>query len=73
MSAQNLFKFNLIPHFEMPLLFAGEANIGLIYSSEKSVGKTTALEILAYGQSCSRKSHPLLISLGNQCTSGTSL
>ena len=51
----------------------GEANIGLIYSSARSVGKTSALEMLAYGQGCSKKSHPLLISLGDQCMSGTSL
>lgn len=38
MSAQNLFKFNLIPHFEMPLLFAGEANIGLtVFTALKKV------------------------------------
>jgi len=51
----------------------GEANIGLIYSTSRSVGKTTALEVLAYGQGCQRKDHPLLVSLGDQCISGTSL
>jgi len=48
------------------------ANIGLIYSEEQSIGKTTALKILAFGQGVTKIVHPLLISLGDQCQSGTS-
>ena len=44
----------------------------MIYSSARNVGKTSVLEVLAYGQSCTKKIRPLLISVGNQCMSGTS-
>ncbi|XP_022810479.1 uncharacterized protein LOC111347488 isoform X2 [Stylophora pistillata] len=48
------------------------ANIGLVYSPARSIGKTTTLKLIAYGQGIIGKKNPLFMSLGDQQNSGTS-
>uniref|UniRef100_A0A7M5VBX5 PHD-type domain-containing protein n=1 Tax=Clytia hemisphaerica TaxID=252671 RepID=A0A7M5VBX5_9CNID len=54
---------------------AGEANIGLLYSSseEKNVGKTLLQKVLHYGQGAQHLDHNLLSSGGNGMSSGLSV
>ena len=53
--------------------FLDESCIGVVCSSERNVGKSLTLQILARGQGIDRRSHPLLCSGGDQNVSGTSL
>ena len=53
--------------------FQGESNIGLILFSEKNRGKTLTLFLLSKLQGLASKHNPLLLSWGNQSTSGTSV
>ena len=50
----------------------GESNIGLIHSSEKNCGKSLTFYLLSKLQGLASRHHPLLLSGGNQSTSGTS-
>ena len=47
-------------------------DIGLIHSSEKNCGKSLTLYLLSKLQGLATMHHPLLLSGGNQSTSGTS-
>ncbi|XP_028418857.1 uncharacterized protein LOC114544405 isoform X1 [Dendronephthya gigantea] len=50
----------------------GESNLGLIFSEERNCGKTLTLRLIAKFQGIAQSRHPLLLSGGNQNTSGTS-
>ena len=51
--------------------YAGEASILLLYGT-KNIGKTLTQLIMHYGQGATSLKHDLLLSGGNQTTSGTS-
>lgn len=62
------------PVLSYNILFLGESNIGLIYSDKdkKNVGKSLTQELLAKLQGVPFRQHPLIVSGGNQTTTGTS-
>ena len=71
-------KVNLWHFFKIKLLlFFGlildESCIGVVCSTERNVGKSLTLQLLAKGQGIDKRSHPLLCSGGDQNVSGTSL
>ena len=69
-------KKNLMAYAYIKILcccFLDESCIGVVCSSERNVGKSLTLQILARGQGIDRRSHPLLCSGGDQNVSGTSL
>lgn len=51
----------------------GESNMGLIHSWAKNCGKSMTLYLLSKLQGLATRQHPLLLSGGNQSTSGTSV
>lgn len=53
--------------------FSDESCIGVVYSTERNIGKSLTLQLLSKGQGVDNRSHPLLCSGGDQNLSGTSL
>ncbi|XP_068753718.1 uncharacterized protein [Montipora capricornis] len=53
--------------------FSDESCIGVIYSTERNVGKSLTLQLLSKAQGVDHRSHPLLCSGGDQKFSGISL
>lgn len=51
----------------------GHANVEMIYSPAKSVGKSVTARMLAYAQGVPRHKHNQLLAGGDQVMSGVSL